>query len=83
MARGKPMVAMSSSRVWRISAGLAPACRARRVWEQTEPSDCMAAAAASWISCEVFGSSGPAVRRVVPSRSTLSMTSGNCSLTLR
>ena len=44
---GKPIVLVSNINEWYISSGFAPASKALLAWEWTEPSDLMAAEAAS------------------------------------
>ena len=56
---GKPMVEVSANKAWATSAGVAPACTARRAWLTTAVSDRMAVAAPSWMRCNVFSSRGP------------------------
>ena len=53
-------------KAWYISSGLAPASRALFAWEWTDPSDLIAAAAASLIKWAVFALIGPAVLATFP-----------------
>src|SRR3990172_7851805 len=80
---GKPIVDVRRTSACRTSSGEAPASRALRAWLWTDPSERMAAAAASWINWADFSSRGPASFTACPSVSTASTTFPYRSLSLR